>query len=197
METDELPPKEVKKLTRGVMKELSGMGIEFCVIGGVAINLLAFPRATKDIDICANVDTGYFTEEELNELEKKLGDEWKLDRTSPPDALVFMRRNNEENELEIYVNKIMDARGSPKLDNDFWSRVRIIEGIPVCSREDVIALKSYITDVRPQDIDDIEMLLRTGKIDSKYLEERLRRWGCFDRFFERAPTDYHALIEDE
>ncbi len=192
-----LPSKEAKSLAQEVIKELSTMQMDSCVIGGVAVSLLAYPRATKDIDICVYIEKGYLTEEEIKKLEKKLDKNWKLDRSSPQNALTFTLKGNEKNELEIFVNTVQDARGSPELDNDFWRRVQVVEDIPTCSREDLIALKSFITDVTPQDRRDIMMLLRTGEINKDYLYERLQRWGCINKYRERAPMEYRLLLIEE
>jgi len=98
-----------------------------------------------------------------------------------------------EYEVEVYSDLLIKIDGKvyrKSMDDELSNRIRKIKinnlEIPVLSPEDVIASKALTQRGKEEgkhDIDDVKAILKNEKIDWKYLEERAKRMGGYDRIF--------------
>jgi hypothetical protein len=96
-------------------------------------------------------------------------------------------------EVEVYSDAIIKVAGGiyPKtMDDEQLKRIRKIKvnnlKIPLFSPEDVIASKALTQRGKEEgkhDISDIKAVLKNQKIDWKYLEERAKKIGGYERIF--------------
>lgn len=150
-----------------IFKVLNQHKVRYVVIGGVAVNLHGFARATGDLDIAVSL-----TDEELNKfigVVKELGlvprvpvkledlanakkrEEWIKEKN----MLVFSVYNPKDpmNQIDVMIQSPVD------FETLFRSRVTMKEGdfeIPVASIDDLITLKQHAG--RQRDKIDIEAL---------------------------------------
>lgn len=150
-----------------IFRALNQHKVRYVVIGGVAVNLHGFARATGDLDIAVSL-----TDEELNKfigVVKELGlvprvpvkledlanakkrEEWIKEKN----MLVFSVYNPKDpmNQIDVMIQSPVD------FETLFRSRVTMKEGdfeIPVASIDDLITLKQHAG--RQRDKIDIEAL---------------------------------------
>jgi len=146
---------------RSMLRRLAVGGVDFVVIGGVAVILQAAPRLTKDLDICyaperANLERLAAV---LIELDAKLRG---IDEDLPflPDARALSQTQiltlaTAEGGIDLLV----DPAGSPGYAA-LRRRARKVEleglAVRIASIEDLIAMKRAAG--RPQDLVDLESL---------------------------------------
>jgi predicted nucleotidyltransferase len=114
-----------------LLRRLADGGVDFVVVGGVAVVAQAMPRWTKDLDICYATDA------------ENLGRTQILTLTSP------------EGDIDLLVQ----PNGCPPYPELKANADRIeIDGVPVliASIDDLIAMKRAAG--RPQDLIDLEAL---------------------------------------
>ena len=151
---------------------LARAGIDFVVIGGVAVVVQASPRFTRDLDICYSTDAANL--ERLGQLLVSLGARLRgVEEDLPfvPDASTLrhtqtLTLSTRDGDLDLLV----EPAGSPSYAA-LRRRADVVEldGQPVriASLEDLIAMKRAAG--RPQDQIDIEALevargrLKTGR----------------------------------
>ncbi len=144
-----------------LLRRLTEAGVDFVIVGGVAVVLQASPRFTRDLDIC------YATEQDnllrlggvLVDLGAMLRD---IDEDLPfvPDARTLTRTqiltlSTGEGDIDLLVN----PDGSPDYAR-LRSRADLMDldglTVAVASIEDLIAMKRAAG--RPQDLLDLESL---------------------------------------
>ena len=144
-----------------LLRRLTEAGVDFVIVGGVAVVLQASPRFTRDLDIC------YATEQDnllrlggvLVDLGAMLRD---IDEDLPfvPDARTLTRTqiltlSTGEGDIDLLVN----PDGSPDYAQ-LRSRADLMDldglTVAVASIEDLIAMKRAAG--RPQDLLDLESL---------------------------------------
>jgi predicted nucleotidyltransferase len=159
-----------------LFKELNDADVNYVVVGGLATVLHGYARFTADIDLVINLK-----KPEAEKAVKALVD-MGLKPRLPVDPLQFTDpeiRESWRKEKGMEVFSFFDPR-NPLLTVDLFvyepipfqelalrSERMDIDGIivPVCSINDLIALK--MTVARPRDIDDIEHLQEIQRIRKK------------------------------
>jgi len=146
---------------RALFKRLVARGVDFVVVGGVAVILQASPRFTKDLDICYAVEQENL--DRLGEVLVELGARLRgIDEDLPfvPDARTLRKTQiltltTPDGGLDLLV----EPDGSPTYPVLRRRADQIdVDGIlvRVASVEDLIAMKRAAG--RPQDLVDLESL---------------------------------------
>jgi len=138
--------------------------IRFCLVGGLAVAILAKPRSTEDIDLLVLLQ-----EENRKQLEIILRDKFKVAKVNE-----VMHFKNAAIWRVLLHNPSADDKGFLIVDfifadNDIYrdaikNRIQITVDdveIPVAAPEDLIKIKQLAN--RPQDLIDIEMLRKEGR----------------------------------
>ena len=147
--------------------ELAG----YALIGGLAVSARSKPRATKDIDFLVSAEKDFFSKTFPEILESK-GHSYKIFKGGWDDPVNGLIR-------------VYDEDGSELVDiiPVFWKwqdeivknaeKLKVFEGvsIPVARIEDLVILK--LVAGGPQDMLDIEELLKVGKVQQNIDKERL------------------------
>jgi predicted nucleotidyltransferase len=150
---------------RGILAELTSEGVEFLVIGGVAVGFHGYVRATKDVDIVPAPD--HQNLERLAQVLRKLDAEvegaGEFEDEELPDPLdpdVLGLGGNWVLRTRLGRFDIMQWIGEDPL----WSKLAPaaieaeIDGLPIriVSYEDLVALKEIAG--RPEDVTDLQRL---------------------------------------
>ncbi len=142
---------------QAVSNWLSGSGIRFAVIGGVAASLRGRPRVTKDVDVVAIADA-----DEWDSLLRTAAKQHLVPRID--DALDFARTTrvlllvHEPSQIEVDVSFGMLPFESELIQR---AEVREIHGVrfPLATAEDIIVMKALA--LRPRDVSDIEGIIES------------------------------------
>ncbi|HTQ10173.1 MAG TPA: nucleotidyltransferase [Fimbriimonadaceae bacterium] len=145
---------------------LDRLGLEFSIVGGVAVALISTPRFTADIDaVLLNID------DRLEWLVAELAQAGYSGRTSDPVA--FARRTRVLTLVDPYEVGIDLMLGLLPFDEDLVrksNRVRI-EGdldVPVACAEHLVVMKAVAW--RPKDVEDIrQIVLANPSLDKRYV----------------------------
>lgn len=151
-----------------IFRSLNEAGVRYLVVGGVAMNLLGYPRFTGDIDILLALDKrnlaamkklmrsmGYEPRvpvalEELDEEERMLA----LMKEKNLFALTFMNPREPQFNIDIVIGESLRF-------SKFQKHATTVEvwniSVPVVSIDDLIAMKKSTG--RQKDIDDVRILL--------------------------------------
>jgi predicted nucleotidyltransferase len=150
---------------RGLLGELVQQGVEFLVIGGVAVGYHGHVRATKDVDVVPASDPDNLAKlaHALERLEAKVEGAEEFDSEELPDPLdpavlalggnwVLLTRLGRLDIMQWIGDDALWAKLSPGAIEDE------IGGLPIkmVSYEDLIALKELAG--RPEDLTDLERL---------------------------------------
>lgn len=136
-------------------------GVDFVIVGGVAVVLQAMPRFTKDLDICYSTD-----QKNLDELGRVLvGLEARL--RGIPETVPFVPDGRSLHQTQILclttpagdIDLLVNPDGSPGYDT-LRERASVMElsgrSVRIASIQDMLAMKRAAG--RPQDLADIESL---------------------------------------
>lgn len=158
---DALPELDI----RGILRELAQEGVDFLVIGGVAVGYHGHIRATKDVDVVPAPDAANLQRlvRVLDRLEAKIKDAEEFDDDELPDPLdpdVLAQGGNWVLVTRLGRLDVMQWIG----DDPLWEKLspgsieEQIGSIPVkfVSYEDLVALKKQAA--RPEDLTDLERL---------------------------------------
>jgi predicted nucleotidyltransferase len=156
----------------------------YAIIGAVARNAWAPPRATTDVDLTVAAE-----KEALRAIAEALGAigyvEARAHRTDPadplPDILVFRSETGRPRQLDVLVAKTPFERSV--LERAVSIRIGSIE-VPVATPEDIVVYKLLAN--RPRDQEDIRAILRTQRraqriLDWSYVERWTSFWQIGDR----------------
>ncbi|OGI20958.1 MAG: hypothetical protein A3B68_08605 [Candidatus Melainabacteria bacterium RIFCSPHIGHO2_02_FULL_34_12] len=152
-----------------ILRKLSESKIKYLVIGGVAVNLHGYTRATNDLDIMLSFDKENV--EKFSKLVKELGfkpkipvdiieladpnkrEHWKKERNMKVFSIY-----NAENEFEVIDIMIQDYIDFETAYKN--KKIMLDEGIsiPVISISDLIKLKEIATQERDRDLTDLKIL---------------------------------------
>ena len=152
-----------------ILKELEKKSIKYLVIGGVAVNLHGYIRATNDLDIMLSFDKENV--EKFSKLAKELGFKPKVPvdiiELADPNKRKYWKteRNmkvfsiyNTENEFEVIDIMIQDYIDFERAYKN--KKIMLDEGIsiPVISLSDLVKLKEIATQERDRDLTDLKIL---------------------------------------
>ncbi|HEX5593689.1 MAG TPA: hypothetical protein VFX35_10125 [Solirubrobacterales bacterium] len=150
---------------RGILAELTEEGVDFLIIGGVAVGYHGHVRATKDVDVVPKPDDDNYVRlaTALRKLEAQVegADEFREDELPDPlDPSVLAERGNWVLFTRLGRLDIMQWQGEKPL----WERLEAsaiedqVAGLPVrmVSYEDLLSLKEDAA--RPEDLIDLERL---------------------------------------
>lgn len=150
---------------RGILGELAREGVDFLVIGGVAVGYHGHVRATKDVDVVPAPDAANLEKlaQVLRQLEAEVEGAQEFESDELPDPLdpdalalggnwVLMTRLGRLDVMQWLGDDPLWAKLSPSAIQDQ------IGDIPVkfVSYEDLVALKELAA--RPEDLTDLERL---------------------------------------
>jgi Nucleotidyl transferase AbiEii toxin, Type IV TA system len=146
---------------RSLLRSLTEAGVDFVVIGGVAVIMQASPRLTKDLDIC--YDPGHENLERLAAVLIKLEARLRgVDEDLPfvPDARTLRRTQILTlTTVDGGMDLLVDPDGAPSYAalrrRASWVEFEGIS-VRVASVDDLIAMKRAAG--RPQDLVDLEAL---------------------------------------
>lgn len=150
---------------RGILEELSREGVDFLIIGGVAVGFHGFVRATKDVDVVPAPDPQNLKRlaAVLRELDAQIDGAGEFEGEELPDPL-------DPEALALGGNWVLSTRlGRFDVmqwigEDALWGKLSqaAIEAeigdlvVKVVSYEDLVALKEHAG--RPQDLIDLERL---------------------------------------
>jgi predicted nucleotidyltransferase len=144
-----------------LLRRLAAAGVDFVVVGGVAVVVQALPRFTRDLDICYSTDATNL--ERIGHLLSDIGARLRgIDDDLPfvPDARLLRQTQiltltTTQGELDLLV----DPAGAPAYA-DLRARADAIEldgfTVRVANINDLLAMKRAAG--RPQDLIDVEAL---------------------------------------
>ena len=151
-----------------IFSALNTAGIAYIVVGGVAMNLLGYPRFTGDIDILLALDEENLLK--MNTLMKELGYEARLPvaleelgdeqhvmtliKEKDLIAYTFIHSEKPQYSIDVIVGESLefDSYQEHKQDITVWDIK-----VPVISIDDLIGMKQSTN--RQKDVDDIAALL--------------------------------------
>jgi predicted nucleotidyltransferase len=150
---------------RGILGELVREGVDFLIIGGVAVGYHGHIRATKDVDVVPAPDSANL--EKLTAALEKMGaevegaeefDDGELPDPLDPEALalggnwVLQTRLGRLDIMQWIGDEALWAKLSPSAIKDE------VSGVPIrmVSYEDLVALKELAG--RPEDLTDLERM---------------------------------------
>lgn len=155
------------------------------IIGAVARNAWAPPRATTDLDVAVSADGPTLTAvaDALTALGFQRVREQRVDPSDPlPDLAIFRRQGSGLRQVDILVTKTeFEAQALERAGEvDLGER-----SIRVVGPEDLVIYKLIAH--RPRDVEDIRAILRTQKraargFDEAHVEHWAAWWDVADRW---------------
>jgi hypothetical protein len=150
---------------RGILAELTEEGVDFLIIGGVAVGYHGHVRATKDVDVVPSPDQENYARlaSALKKLEAQVEGAEEFDQAELPDPFdpsVLAERGNWVLHTRLGRLDIMQWQG----DEPLWEKLENatiadqIAGVPIrmVGYEDLLSLKEDAA--RPEDRIDLERL---------------------------------------
>jgi hypothetical protein len=150
-----------------LLRRLAEAGVDFVIVGGVAVALQGYGRATKDLDITYATNAANL--ERLGEVLVALGARLRgVEEDVPfvPDArtlrrTVILTLRTRHGDLDLLV----DPAGAARYE-DLRERAEVVEldgtRVRVVSLEDLLSMKRAAG--RPQDVADVDALLTVRRI---------------------------------
>jgi len=172
-----------------LLKVLSGLGIDYVMIGGIPVGFYGEPRFTQDLDFAVDprLFAGRFAEF-LQEIERE---NFMLSSSRPTaeelkstTSLRFIDLRN-----KTIIDLVLHSKGF-NWDHDILNRRREEKLLPgrgkiwCVSLEDLIVMK--IANGEPQDYKDLEGIIsrRFKKIDWSYLRKRAKKFNLIEEVEE-------------
>lgn len=150
---------------QGILEQLHEAGVEYIVIGGVAVGFHGYVRATKDLDVVPAPDRGNLERlvSVLRELDAELdgaGDFEAAELPDPLDAETLALGGNWVLQTRLGRFDVMQWIGDAELWSMLSPSVVAVEmdGVPVkvAGYDDLVALKKQAA--RPSDLEDLRRL---------------------------------------
>lgn len=138
---------------RAVLDGLDGAGVDYALVGGLAVAVWGAPRATKDIDLLVRSEDLAGAKEAVHRCGFTL-EAFPMDFK---DGTTLQRVNKVDEAGNLMTVDFMLVDGN--LEAAWASRTRVPFGagqVAVVSREALIAMKAHAA--RPQDLADIQNL---------------------------------------
>lgn len=167
----------------GAIARAAGAGT-FAIVGAVARNAWAPPRATTDIDLAVSAAPPLLVtlEQTLGSLGYRCVRRQQADPADPlPDILVFRSQVAEPRQVDLLVAKTA-------FEVEVLRRAVTVQmggtALPVATPEDLVIYKLIAN--RPRDRDDIRAVARTQQragrsIDWGHVDRWVKYWGLADR----------------
>ena len=160
-----------------LLRRLSEAGVEFVLIGGLAVNAWGVVRGTKDVDVVVATDSENL--ERIAEVAVAIGGHVQRGEAllGSPFSIAAELASGEQMMIETDLGKLDVVQGLDGVLPYAELRPRASEAevlgvkVAVCSREDLLAMKRAAG--RPRDLVDLEDLDAAG---------RLRHCGVSRRF---------------
>lgn len=163
-----------EKILRDLTRWFTGSSVDFLVIGGVAVSLLARPRTTQDIDVLSLLDESQW--EGFVKTGSRFGFIPRIN-----DALEFAQKNrillmrHKKSQLDIDISFGILPFEEESLKRKVIRRIGELN-VPLPTPEDLIIMKAMAH--RPQDMVDIAVILETcPKSDLKRIRECVREFA--------------------
>jgi len=150
-----------------LLRRLAEAGVDFLVIGGVAVFLQGYPRFTKDLDIVYATNAANL--ERLGDLLVALGARLRGIEEEVPfvaDARTLRRTSILTLETEIgSIDLLVDPAGADRYEA-MRERADLVEldgvAFRIVSLDDLLAMKRAAG--RPQDVADVDALLTVNRV---------------------------------
>jgi predicted nucleotidyltransferase len=146
---------------RVLLERLGGAGVDFILVGGLAVNAWGYLRATRDVDLVP--DPAPSNLERLDALLVELGGRVEVgDRLLAPSAIRTFLRTGDRTLVLTDLGRVDILQGLPQVPSfrtlDERASAVDLDGlvVKVCSLDDLLAMKRASD--RPRDRDDLEAL---------------------------------------
>lgn len=157
-----------EKVLKSLTKWFAESTVDFLVIGGVAVSLLARPRTTQDIDVLSLLDESRW--EDFVKSGSRFGFVPRIN-----DALEFAQKNrillmrHKKSQLDIDISFGMLPFEEESFKRKIIRRIGAVN-VPLPAPEDLIIMKAVAH--RPQDMVDVAAILETcPKSDLKRIRQ--------------------------
>ncbi len=158
-----------EKVLGDLTRWFSGSSVDFLVIGGIAVSLLARPRTTQDIDVLSLLDESQW--EDFVKTGSRFGFVPRIN-----DALEFAQKNrillmrHKKSQLDIDISFGILPFEEESIKRKVIREMGMLK-LPLPTPEDLIIMKAVAH--RPQDMVDIKTILETYPRSNL---NRIRRW---------------------
>lgn len=156
----------LEEYVKSVAKHLRGLDVEFAVVGGIAVSLRTIERFTKDVDFAISVESDREAESVVESL-RQAGFRIAMFLERDEDGRLATVRLTSGGEVEVFVDLLFATAG---IENEVIGDATQLEVFPgfvvkLASIPALIAMKllSADWDTRPQDIIDLQYLLRSAE----------------------------------
>lgn len=162
----------VKKVTQ----HLRGIGVEFALVGGIAVSLRTIERFTKDVDFAISVEEDREAEAIVESL-RQAGFRIAMFLERDEDGRLATVRLKSGDDVEVFVDLLFATSG---IENEVTADATPLEVFPgffvkLATIPALIAMKLLSADWgrRPQDIIDLQSLLNNAVPDEIAIARRL------------------------
>jgi hypothetical protein len=161
-------PREAPLDAEGILRALAEHGVDYVIIGGLAVQTHGHVRTTVDIDVLPRPDPSNMKRlaDALNALEARIlnpgSEDLKIDAKMLPRATLWQFTTRHGG-----IDVVRDAPGAPPFDELRKRALQIRLGelrLSVAGRDDLISMKR--ASARPVDLEDIAALTDSGAGDS-------------------------------
>lgn len=161
-------PREAPLDAEGILRALAEHGVDYVIIGGLAVQTHGHVRTTVDIDVLPRPDPSNMKRlaDALNALEARIlnpaSEDLKIDAKMLPRATLWQFTTRHGG-----IDVVHDAPGAPPFDELRKRALQIRLGelrLSVAGRDDLISMKR--ASARPVDLEDIAALTDSGAGDS-------------------------------
>jgi hypothetical protein len=161
-------PREAPLDAEAILRALAEHGVDYVIIGGLAVQTHGHVRTTVDIDVLPRPDPSNMKRlaDALNALEARIlnpgSEDLKIDAKMLPRATLWQFTTRHGG-----IDVVHDAPGAPPFDELRKRALQIRLGelrLSVAGRDDLISMKR--ASARPVDLEDIAALTDSGAGDS-------------------------------
>jgi predicted nucleotidyltransferase len=158
----------LEEYVKTVTQHLRGLGVEFAVVGGIAVSLRTIERFTKDVDFAVSVEGDREAQSVVESL-RVAGFRIAMFLERDEDGRLATVRLKSGGEVEVFVDLLFATSG---IENEIIADATPIEVFPgfvvkLASIPALIAMKllSADWDTRPQDVIDLGYLIKSATQD--------------------------------
>lgn len=158
----------LEEYVKNVAQHLAGLGVEFAVVGGIAVSLRTIERFTKDVDFAISVK-GDREAESIVESLRQSGFRIAMFLERDEDGRLATVRLTSGGDVEVFVDLLFATSG---IENEVVADATPLEIFPgfvvkLASIPALIAMKLLSADwvTRPQDVIDLRYLFAAASED--------------------------------